>query len=286
MKKILIINPEKNLIKHFVEVPSSSIDTAQADDFAFVLEHGKVINLFYKGKPLPDYHLFFIRLWERNRFLNGPIYAALKTYGANIEADISCAHHHDKLIQNISFHEQGIRIPKTVYIPTCKITEYIDILENHLSYPLIQKSSDGAKGQDNYKVSSREEIIKICHDNPSIEFIYQEYIPNSFDYRFVVLGYKTRLVYKRQRANQDTHLNNLTQGGSVEKVPLDSVQELCIIAEQASKSLERTVCGIDLMPGDDGYTYILEANNGPGLKSFDGYDHLLSYLEDRAEDTL
>ncbi len=283
-KKVLVLNPEAGMRKRILAERAETMDVAVSSDFQYVLEHGKVPKLFYHGKEIHDYSLVFFRLWTKRKEISGPLYQVFSTIGVPCEADVLCQSHGNKITQLIKTNQAGIRIPKTVIVAYECITDQLDFIENHLTYPMIMKSVTADKGTGNYRVTSREDLIKTFQTAPQDEYIFQECIPNSFDYRFVVLDYKTKLIYKRIRKDDSSHLNNVSTGATTELVPLGEDKSLEQLAENIAKILSRTICGVDLMLGHDEKIYFLEGNQGPGLKSFNGMDILLDFIETKAFD--
>lgn len=158
-----------------------------------------------------------------------------------------------------------------------------------MAYPLIVKSSIGFGGKDNYLVKDYAALCKVLDDNPKLEFIVQEFIPNICDYRCLVMGGKIVLVLKRTRqAAGHSHLNNTSQGADGTVVPLNVISKLA--QEQvlrAAKLIDRAdFCGVDLiMHSKTNQPYILEVNEAPqieiGVATDQKMNALLDYMQQR-----
>ncbi len=132
----------------------------------------------------------------------------------------------------------------------------------------VMKDNVGAKGRLNFVVKSPSEVETIHQENPDIQFVLQEFIPNDSDLRVLVMNDKVKLVIRRS-STSDSHLNNTSQGGRAEIIPIDSVDAKilkdCIKAAKVSKL---QVAGVDMMQDlNTGEYYFLEINNAPQISS-------------------
>lgn len=282
MKKTLILNSSVDWKEYVTgHDHAKQFEFAKADEFQMVLEHDTHPKLFFRGEPMPDFKAIFILLWRNRMDVSVPMVRLMRDLGLPLaDAEVVNINVMNKISTVVRAHALGLRIPKTVFVPRMFLTDYLSFLESHLNYPFIMKDLNGKKGQHNFLVTSRKEIVENLADSPDgMEFIFQEFIANDFDYRFLVLDYSTRLVYLRRRIDKKTHLNNIAQGGEVERVPFEDVADLLVPVENLCRDLGRSVCGVDILKGHDGLDYFLEANQGPGIKAFDAAEHVLEYLK-------
>ena len=94
----------------------------------------------------------------------------------------------------------------------------------------------------------------------------QEFIPNSGDYRVLVLGKKVLGVMKRSSQNKNEFRNNYSVGGKVEVADLP--QAVKDMAVRAAEICGLTVAGVDVMEKTPGDYVVLEVNKGPQFKGF------------------
>jgi glutathione synthase/RimK-type ligase-like ATP-grasp enzyme len=137
-----------------------------------------------------------------------------------------------------------------------------------LAYPFIVKSARGSKGANNYLVRDAAAFDAAMQANADMNFVAQTFVPNDGDYRILVMGGKVRLAMLR-RAQGDTHLNNTSQGGSAEIVPLESL-DAAMLAESVKVAalVRREVTGVDMIVHKEtGKYYLLEVNNMPQLST-------------------
>lgn len=182
--------------------------------------------------------------------------------------------------------ENGIRLPRTYMSSHHVILNEFKKKCPPLAYPFIAKAADAFGGQLNYLVHSYDELAEALQNNKDQFFVLQEFVPNKFDYRVLVMGGEIKFILKRSRAtDSDSHLNNTSAGADGEFVPIDTLSE----TEQADalKAAELTLrsdfAGVDLLINSEtGGHYILEVNEAPAIQTGVDPDYkidkLMSYI--------
>lgn len=170
-----------------------------------------------------------------------------------------------KLPQMMQLVALGLRIPNTVCAPNQYLAEFV---KHKLTFPMVVKDVKGAHGNDNYLVNDPAELQRILHDNPNIEFMAQEYIPNDGDMRVLLVGPHSHMVIYRQGA-ADTHLNNTSQGGSARLLDAAQVNpDIIQQSRQFAQLCDYEIAGVDVMLHRDTHEhYFLEINSQPQLAS-------------------
>jgi len=116
----------------------------------------------------------------------------------------------------------------------------------------------------------------------NINFIFQEFIPNDFDYRILTLKDSVGSVEKRIRQNKDEHRNNHFLGAKGEYVKVENTDNnLKEISIKAAKAMKRDIAGVDIIVNkENGEIYVIEVNPFPGITWDTGYeeDALTSYF--------
>jgi glutathione synthase/RimK-type ligase-like ATP-grasp enzyme len=134
----------------------------------------------------------------------------------------------------------------------------------------IVKSIAASRGRNNYLIKNLEELKDIFSRHSKSTFMMQEFIPNDYDIRLVCFGGKPSLAIKRQRQNNDTHLNNTSQGAAASLINLNEIpSEVLAAAENICRLMGRELAGIDfIVAKSDFKRYIcLEVNAVPQLTS-------------------
>ena len=171
----------------------------------------------------------------------------------------------DKLSAQFALWFDGIRNwPRTMYGPVEEMKRRLP----EFGEKAVLKDNKGSKGRLNFVVFSPEQLQLIIDENPGIFFVLQEYIPNKGDLRVLVLDEVASLVIRRT-GNGSSHLNNTSQGGVAEIVPLNDIEpDILRIAERAAKLLKLQVAGVDVMYDErTNEPYLLEVNNAPQISS-------------------
>jgi glutathione synthase/RimK-type ligase-like ATP-grasp enzyme len=248
----------------------SSVQLAHAflNRLVFCIENGqlRVIDAL-SGRDIKEFDLVWFKAWR-----NKPEMATaaadylhhhnVKLIGGELAGSLS----QSKLTQYVNLALAGLPVPNSWYAKN-SVTMLKVLRESKEAGPFIIKGIRSAMGQHNYLVDSFEELEEIIAANPTKEFIIQEYIPNDFDYRLLVLGGEVKLVIKRTRQNQKSHVNNTSRGGEGELVNVGAFdKKLLVAATAAAKALRREVAGVDIIIDKKTQEYyILEVNKEPQL---------------------
>ncbi len=135
---------------------------------------------------------------------------------------------------------------------------------------VVLKPTCGARGIGVTKLSGirrRDDLLQflVWYTREHAEGVYylQEYIPNlGYDVRCLVID--GRVVGRERRFNQQDFRYNVAVGGSAEAFTDLLYDDLSIAVAEATGL---KICGVDILPGEDGKPYVLEANCYPGYKA-------------------
>ncbi len=132
----------------------------------------------------------------------------------------------------------------------------------------IFKDNHGYKGELNFVVSDSQQMQAIMEANPGRRFLLQEFIPNDSDLRILIFNFQPVLVIRRY-GDGSSHMNNTSQGGSAEIIPLEQVNEKILDdSVRAARAEKLEVAGVDIIINSDtGEHYILEVNQAPQISS-------------------
>lgn len=162
--------------------------------------------------------------------------------------------------------EAGFNTISSVYSNNLILGEMVNSDHLPVSYPIVLKDVNGRKGMFNFIANDKEAAALILANNPEVQFIVQEFIPNGGDYRFLVFGGKVALVIYRQ-AMAGSHLNNTSQGATSQIVPVEQFDQKILDDVVRAAQLEHLeVAGVDIMI--DNVTskhYVVEVNSSPQL---------------------
>ncbi|OGL22301.1 hypothetical protein A2707_03160 [Candidatus Saccharibacteria bacterium RIFCSPHIGHO2_01_FULL_45_15] len=267
--------------------------SADFEDLLFTYDGEKLcITDTVSGTDIVDYDALFLIGWFKSKILEDVARAVVRyAHAHGIPFTNSEAYHgrsFSKLSQLVVAVLQGVRTTRFVFsMDSTILRKAIDDASFGSQY--ILKAVVASRGNDNYLVtdSSQLSVIDEERDMPAY-FVAQDFIPNDGDYRVLVMGGKVRRVIHRL-ANEGTHLNNTSKGGTANLLPIDSLP-LSVLEDSINlaRIFRREVTGIDMMMHrQTGEYYFLEANNMPQLatgsyvnEKMTSLDEFLSELAD------
>lgn len=158
----------------------------------------------------------------------------------------------------------GIRVPKTVYTGTLNDVEFL--IRGVGKLPLVVKNNYGSQGTGVMILETKKSALSTIQSliKNKTDFIIQEFIDSGgTDIRVIVIGSKVVASYQRKAARGEFR-SNLSIGGEGIPVPITEEEEVMCI--KASNALGLSVCGIDIMRGKNGISYLNEVNANFGFK--------------------
>lgn len=261
---INIAQKEKNIIKKNLKEDNILLHTASIKDILLKIENGR-IDMEIKDKELDNYDYVWIQSgWSTTHMAYLlDLYLTLKNIPHN-ETNISIT----KLSDIFILASNNISVPNTYFHNGLKVNSNgIRDIEEVCNLPCIYKSSKGSLGSDVYLIDKAKDIIQTIMEKRNFNrYMFQEYIPNDFDYRIVIANGTPISICKRTRV-EDGYRNNSALGAietfhEIEDTPTKTLN----IAIDAAKALNLDWAGVDVIT--DKYTkdnYILEVNRRPGL---------------------
>ena len=211
-------------------------------------------NMLNRGSTFELLHrLQILRSFERNvREVVNPVDSMLNYSKGHLTLTLDCL---------------GVPHPKTL------VTENIDgaytfaaeILDSDgavVLKPLCRGRGVGVIRLD--RIRSREDLLQFLswYGRTHGEGVYylQEFVPNlGYDVRVMIID--GEVVGREKRSNPEDFRYNLSAGGVAEDFLDDVYDELAI---KVAEVVGLKITGIDVLPGEDGNHYILEANCFPG----------------------
>lgn len=220
---------------------------------------------------LKNLSALYVANWRVNPEIAMGIVTYLKRHGVPvINPEIGGFLPLTKLGEFILLSDAGVPLPDSVFMRHKHIHKALKRGKMPFQYPFIAKSTNGSMGSSNWLIKNEADMYSAMVEDPESLFVLQEFIPNTFDYRVLIFGGKPKLVIKRSRKNDDTHLNNTSKGGDGLLVPLEKIdQSLLDLAEKAAKLVGRSnLAGVDIVINSlTGKPYILEVNKSPQIET-------------------
>jgi RimK family alpha-L-glutamate ligase len=164
----------------------------------------------------------------------------------------------DKYYTSFLLADAGIPTPRTM------VTEDFDaaLAACREMRDVILKPLFGSEGKGMVRITDEETAYRVLRSWELNRYIYyiQEYIPHfQKDVRAFVVGDRVVAAMLRSGVGWKT---NYSQGAKVEPVELSP--EMKDMALRAVRLLKLDYAGVDLLPAENGRTYLIEINSIPG----------------------
>jgi glutathione synthase/RimK-type ligase-like ATP-grasp enzyme len=255
---------EKILIQKKLKQKDIRLDTASIKDIIFEITSG-VISVDINEKDLDKYDYVWIQSGWKTTHMAYLLHLYLES--KNIPHN-NTGIHNTKLSDIFHLASKNVLVPNTFFHNGLKVNwENIKEIERICKLPCIYKTSLGSLGNNVFLIDKAESIEETIRKNGKYNrYIFQEYIPNDFDYRVVIANGKPTSVCKRSRIT-DKYRNNVALGASEDFVnPVNVPRDVLNIAIRSAKALKLRWAGVDVVTDKNtGTTYVLEVNRRPGL---------------------
>lgn len=179
-----------------------------------------------------------------------------------VNFNISYVGLHNKIQQILHADTNNIPHPKSIY------TKYFDhdIIAKYLGVPYVVKPNYGSKGNEVALISSADELAHYEETKTKTHQMFQEFIPDAVEYRVYTVGDKGVAAYKK--TGGDGFRKNLHQGGSMEAVESDILEQLLHAGSWYANVFDAELSGVDILYKDSVF-YFLELNLQPGWEGLE-----------------
>lgn len=255
---------EKINIQKELKLDNITLDIASIKDIIIKIIDTN-INVSIKEKDISKYDYIWIQSGWTTTHLAYILDLYLETQNIpHNKTDI----YNTKLSDMFFLATNNIPVPNTYFHNGLKINEenISDIMEI-CNTPCIFKTSLGSLGTNVFLIEGEKDIKKtILEKKQYNRFLFQEYIPNDFDYRIVVANGKPTSACIRTRTN-DLFRNNVALGATEDFIlPKDIPQNILDLATYSANALHLNWAGVDIVTHKEtGKNYVLEVNRRPGL---------------------
>jgi len=217
---------------------------------------------FWNNKVKPDFIIF----WDKDILLG----RYLEMLGIRLFNSSECVNIcDDKRKTHLALQKAHISMPKTIFAPMSYkgigFTEidFLNAVEQKLSYPMIVKEAYGSFGAQVYMAKNRKELEDILSDS-STELLFQEFVASSKgrDIRLQVVG--DEVIGSMYRYSETDFRANVSAGGSMKRyIP---TKEECDLAIKTAKAVGADFAGVDLLFGENG-PIVCEVNSNAHFKN-------------------
>lgn len=170
---------------------------------------------------------------------------------------------YNKFTQSQIFRNHNIPTPRTFHFVDNNIHNITAFMKQAgFSFPIVIKRSSGSRGASVFLAHSKEDLQRILFYRTE-NFILQEYIKNTEDYRVFFINGKSVGIMKRI-GNNDWR-NNFSLGGTVFSHTDPAMSQF---TEKICRDLGYDNAGVDIVI-HNGQFLILEINLTPGFEGFE-----------------
>ena len=262
-----LFDPLKDVEKDYdLNLSQGSLKDLQIE----VIDNKLIVTESMTGRLLTDFDYVCFELWLKSpqQALAASTFLQRhnKPFMGHETLNILCS---TKIGEMVRLSDSGVPLPRTFMSST---TGTLARFKQNppFAYPFIAKAADTFGGQMNYLIHNYKELKEALQANKGQFFVLQEFIPNKFDYRVLIMGGEIKLLMKRSRdAKSDTHLNNTSAGAEGEFVPISDLtdQMQADALKAADLTLRSDFAGVDLIINSEtGEHYVLEVNEAPAIQ--------------------
>ena len=141
-----------------------------------------------------------------------------------------------------------------------------DWVAEELGVPFVAKGLENSMGREILLIQSREDYDGLMESNPKKEWLFEEYISESYGRDLRIFSIRGRAVAAMTRTSQGDFRANVALGAKVENYPV--TEEIQRIAQDIYAQTGLDFVGIDLLFGKDGL-YFCEINVMPGIEGME-----------------
>ncbi|MFH1375402.1 MAG: ATP-grasp domain-containing protein [Patescibacteria group bacterium] len=197
----------------------------------------------------------------------------------------------DKLLRYDDLQKAGVPIPKTIFSNSTSAKNLRQVVRK-LGLPLIIKTVSGSCGRGTLIADSffaLKSTVQLLVDK-KIEFIFQKFVHQAAGkhVRAIVVGQEIICSYQKSISKKIDFRSNAAGGFSKNKlIALDPRNKKIVLA--ATKAIETTFGGVDLLPAGKGNYLVSEVNSpcnfvrGQQLSGIDIAGKMLDFLISKAQ---
>ena len=255
-----------------------------------IVDNSLIVTDSISGKKLDEFDHVYFQLWLKAQqpALAAATYLQRKNIpfiGHEILGILSAT----KVGELVRLSDNNIPLPRS-FMSSYSVTLKTFKQNPPIAYPFIAKASDAFGGNMNYLVHNYNELKTALSAHKEMPFVLQEFIPNQFDYRVLIMNDEVKLLMKRSRnPESDSHLNNTSAGAEGVFVPIETLtrQQHDDAIKAARLTMRADFAGVDLLINSEtGSHVILEVNEAPAIQTGADPDKkiktLMQHIKDQA----
>jgi RimK family alpha-L-glutamate ligase len=169
----------------------------------------------------------------------------------------------DKYLATWRMEAAGLSVPATV---VCENADDAQVHFERLGGDVVVKPLFGSEGKGITRVTDADvahRVFKTFERLGAVLYLQKFIMHDGYDVRAFVLGDRVLAAMRRRHASD--WRTNVARGAQAEPVVLSP--EETKLSLHASRAVGAPIAGVDLLPGRDGTTYVLEVNAVPGWRA-------------------
>jgi glutathione synthase/RimK-type ligase-like ATP-grasp enzyme len=254
---------EKELYKR-----NCQADFLSFEDVEVFLERGQA-KILIAGKPIETWSVIYPRKVARFQVMAHILACTAKTKKILFIDKFYEAKKNPKIAQVFHLNASGASVPKTYYAISYSKKQ----LENAAAYlklPIVVKECGISCGEGVHLAKTKlhlEKTIKTILKTDSQKIVFlQEFIPNTFEYRILIMGNKIAVCEIKTRQPKEEFRNNVSLGATEKFVTEQEVRKSTRKeALRAAKIAGIDVAGVDVVEDKKGRPIIFEVNSCPAF---------------------
>lgn len=261
-----------SLLKNHLDRKMVNFSVSSFEEIEVFIEKGSV-KIDIGGAPLQSWTSIYPRKVGKNRGI-AHMLAHLSRKNGLFFIDQFHAHTKDssdvaKIMQMFHLAINNVGIPKT-YVSGVYTKEHIDNAITYLGLPIVVKETNTSQGSGVFLAKTAESLEQILKERALTqtgrEIFLQEFIPNTFEYRILILGDKSAVAEKKIRSQNEEFRNNVFLGAKEEFISLEQVPvSVKNTAESAARATNIQVAGVDVIEDEHGVPVVFEVNSCPSF---------------------
>lgn len=165
---------------------------------------------------------------------------------------------HKKIHQAIIAGQYQIPQPKSLVLASGNY----NTVKEQLGVPFVAKPDLGSKGNKVNLIHSEAEFIAYINNKGKNDYLFQEYIQNTEEYRVYIIDRQGVATYKKQVGSDDFRAN-LHLGGTIQITEPHLSTSLLNFGTKVAEAFNADIAGIDILVKNGQYLF-LELNWQPG----------------------
>lgn len=224
---------------------------------------GSQLEITYRGQNILEYDYFILRSIHKNKQKQLLYRYLVARHLLDHQKPTINGRHYvhfrgglDKLAQTQVFQEHAMP-----YVPTWASGSH-EVFSHSLDFPVIAKKRVSSSGKHVVKLDTQAAFDSFVATIDLPDYVFQPYVPLTFDYRVLVLGAQVLGVIKRYNSAEDFRTNVVVNHHYQLHDPDDALSE---VALKAARVCLLDYVGVDIVEFDN-QLQVLEINDTAAFK--------------------